>query len=30
MKNAKVKLCLQASPMNGDLLLEDCNPESDF
>ncbi|NXH69025.1 OSTB protein, partial [Hydrobates tethys] len=30
MKNAKVKLCLQASPMNGNLLLEDCNPESDF
>ncbi|NWX49143.1 OSTB protein, partial [Steatornis caripensis] len=30
MKNAKVKLCLQASPMNGDLLLEDCNPESHF
>ncbi|KAF1484557.1 Organic solute transporter subunit beta, partial [Pygoscelis antarcticus] len=30
MKNAKVKLCLQASLMNGDLLLEDCNPESDF
>ncbi|NXT35073.1 OSTB protein, partial [Pelecanoides urinatrix] len=30
MKNAKLKLCLQASPMNGNLLLEDCNPESDF
>ncbi|NXN47226.1 OSTB protein, partial [Rhinoptilus africanus] len=30
MKNAKVKLCLQASPMDGSLLLEDCNPESDF
>ncbi|NXT47871.1 OSTB protein, partial [Pluvianellus socialis] len=30
MKNAKVKLCLQAGPMNGSLLLEDCNPESDF
>ncbi|NXE74447.1 OSTB protein, partial [Cochlearius cochlearius] len=30
MKNAKVKLCLQASPTNGNLLLEDCNPESDF
>ncbi|NXK09450.1 OSTB protein, partial [Herpetotheres cachinnans] len=30
MKNANVKLCLQASPMNGNLLLEDCNPESDF
>ncbi|NXC18373.1 OSTB protein, partial [Corythaeola cristata] len=30
MKNAKFKLCLQASPMDGNLLLEDCNPESDF
>ncbi|NXG90854.1 OSTB protein, partial [Stercorarius parasiticus] len=30
MKNAKVKLCLQASPMDGSLLLEDCNPDSDF
>ncbi|NXJ02077.1 OSTB protein, partial [Psophia crepitans] len=30
MKNAKVKLCLQASLTNGNLLLEDCNPESDF
>ncbi|NXS39068.1 OSTB protein, partial [Balaeniceps rex] len=30
MKNAKVKLCLQASLMNENLLLEDCNPESDF
>ncbi|NWI28318.1 OSTB protein, partial [Sula dactylatra] len=30
MKNVKVKLCLQASPMDGNLLLEDCNPESDF
>ncbi|XP_074956827.1 organic solute transporter subunit beta [Phalacrocorax aristotelis] len=30
MKNAKVKLCLQASQMDGNLLLEDCNPESDF
>lgn len=30
MKNAEVKLCLQARPMNGDLLLEDCDPESDF
>ncbi|NWS53275.1 OSTB protein, partial [Chunga burmeisteri] len=30
MKNAKAKLCLQASLMNGNLLLEDCNPESDF
>ncbi|NXX60525.1 OSTB protein, partial [Scopus umbretta] len=30
MKNAKVKLCLQASQTNGNLLLEDCNPESDF
>ncbi|NXF97201.1 OSTB protein, partial [Eubucco bourcierii] len=30
MKNAKVKLCLQASPTSGNVLLEDCNPESDF
>ncbi|XP_054692193.1 organic solute transporter subunit beta [Grus americana] len=30
MKNAKVNLCLQASPTNGNLLLEDCNPESGF
>ncbi|XP_051484470.1 organic solute transporter subunit beta isoform X2 [Apus apus] len=30
MKNTRVKLCLQASPMNGNLLLEDCDPESDF
>ncbi|NXO60043.1 OSTB protein, partial [Aramus guarauna] len=30
MKNAKVNLCLQASPTNGNLLLEDCNPESRF
>ncbi|NXY75687.1 OSTB protein, partial [Glareola pratincola] len=30
MKNAKVNLCLQASPVDGSLLLEDCNPESDF
>lgn len=30
MKNAKVKQCLRASPKNGNLLLEDCNPESDF
>ncbi|NXN18572.1 OSTB protein, partial [Indicator maculatus] len=30
MKNAKVKQCLQASPMSGNVLLEDCNPESDF
>ncbi|NXW89214.1 OSTB protein, partial [Alopecoenas beccarii] len=30
MKNAKFKLCLQASPTNENLLLEDCNPESDF
>ncbi|KAM6388397.1 organic solute transporter subunit beta isoform 1-T2 [Pluvialis apricaria] len=30
MKNAKVKQCLQASPMNGSLQLEDCNPESVF
>ncbi|NXS91834.1 OSTB protein, partial [Jacana jacana] len=30
MKNAKLKLCLQASKMNGSLLLQDCNPESDL
>ncbi|NWW44536.1 OSTB protein, partial [Pedionomus torquatus] len=30
MKNAKVKLCLQASASDGSLLLEDCNPASDF
>ncbi|NXG74673.1 OSTB protein, partial [Baryphthengus martii] len=30
MKNSRAKLCLQASPMDGNLLLEDCNPESDF
>ncbi|NWH68072.1 OSTB protein, partial [Geococcyx californianus] len=30
MKNAKVKRCLQASRMDENLLLEDCNPESDF
>ncbi|NXE50608.1 OSTB protein, partial [Casuarius casuarius] len=30
MKNAKVKLCLQASPTDGNLLLEGCNPTSDF
>ncbi|NXG57473.1 OSTB protein, partial [Hemiprocne comata] len=30
MKNARVKLCLQAGPMNGNLLLEDCDPESDL
>ncbi|NXG03088.1 OSTB protein, partial [Sakesphorus luctuosus] len=30
IKNARFKLCLQASPINRDLLLEDCNPESDF
>lgn len=30
MKNAKVKLCLQASPTSGNVLLEDCNPESHF
>ncbi|NWX18315.1 OSTB protein, partial [Aegotheles bennettii] len=30
MKNAKAKLCLEASPTTGNLLLEDCNPESDF
>ncbi|NXV72280.1 OSTB protein, partial [Atlantisia rogersi] len=26
MKNAKVRLCLQASPTYGNLLLEDCDP----
>ncbi|NXI70765.1 OSTB protein, partial [Anseranas semipalmata] len=30
MKNAKVKLCLQANPTDGNLQLEDCNPASDF
>ncbi|NXS14818.1 OSTB protein, partial [Neodrepanis coruscans] len=30
IKNAKLKLCLQASPISKDLLLEDCNPESGF
>ncbi|NXI53928.1 OSTB protein, partial [Chloroceryle aenea] len=30
MKNARAKLCLQASPMDGNLLLENCNPDSDF
>ncbi|NXY47477.1 OSTB protein, partial [Ceuthmochares aereus] len=30
MKNAKVKRCLQASRTDENLLLEDCNPESDF
>ncbi|NXX45918.1 OSTB protein, partial [Tricholaema leucomelas] len=30
MRNAKVKLCLQASPVSGNVLLEDCNPESHF
>ncbi|NXY17744.1 OSTB protein, partial [Atrichornis clamosus] len=30
IKNARVKLCLQASLINRILLLEDCNPESDF
>ncbi|NXJ64646.1 OSTB protein, partial [Rostratula benghalensis] len=30
LKNAKLKLCLQASGMSGSLLLQDCNPESDF
>ncbi|NWI53438.1 OSTB protein, partial [Calyptomena viridis] len=30
IKNAKFKLCLQASPTNRNLLLEDCNPESGF
>ncbi|NXD08006.1 OSTB protein, partial [Nothocercus nigrocapillus] len=30
MKNAKAKQCLQASPTNGSLLLEGCNPASAF
>ncbi|XP_017685811.1 PREDICTED: organic solute transporter subunit beta [Lepidothrix coronata] len=30
IKNAKFNLCLQASPTNSNLLLENCNPESDF
>ncbi|NWQ61651.1 OSTB protein, partial [Neopipo cinnamomea] len=30
IKNAKFNLCLQASPINRNLLLENCNPESDF
>ncbi|NXJ75986.1 OSTB protein, partial [Trogon melanurus] len=30
MKNTKAKLCLEASPTTANLLLEDCNPESDF
>ncbi|XP_035191814.1 organic solute transporter subunit beta [Oxyura jamaicensis] len=30
MKNAKIKLCLQASPRDESLLLEDCDPASDF
>ncbi|NWU06387.1 OSTB protein, partial [Cephalopterus ornatus] len=30
IKNAKFNLCLQASPINRNLLLEDCNPVSDF
>ncbi|NWR83684.1 OSTB protein, partial [Furnarius figulus] len=30
IKNARFKLCLQASPTSRKLLLEDCNPESDF
>ncbi|NXP29032.1 OSTB protein, partial [Scytalopus superciliaris] len=30
IKNARFKLCLQASPTHRDLLLENCNPESDF
>ncbi|NXL86210.1 OSTB protein, partial [Alectura lathami] len=30
LQNAKVKLCLQASPVDGNLLLEDCNPASGF
>ncbi|NWI92507.1 OSTB protein, partial [Pitta sordida] len=29
IKNAKNKLCLQASPISSNLLLEECNPESD-
>lgn len=28
IKNARVKLCIQASLINRNLLLEDCNPES--
>lgn len=30
LKNARAKLCLQASPLGGNLLLENCNPDSDF
>ncbi|NXC44564.1 OSTB protein, partial [Penelope pileata] len=30
LQNAKLKLCLQASPVDGNLLLEDCNSASDF
>ncbi|NXY81665.1 OSTB protein, partial [Alcedo cyanopectus] len=30
MKNARAELCLQASPMDGNVLLENCNPDSDF
>ncbi|NXR86828.1 OSTB protein, partial [Hypocryptadius cinnamomeus] len=30
IKNAKVKLCIQASLINKNFLLEDCSPESDF
>ncbi|NXD78555.1 OSTB protein, partial [Halcyon senegalensis] len=30
MKNARAKLCLQASPLDGNLLLENCNPDSAF
>ncbi|NXG33034.1 OSTB protein, partial [Dromaius novaehollandiae] len=30
MKNAKAKLCLQASPTDGNLLLAGCDPSSDF
>ncbi|NXA62300.1 OSTB protein, partial [Mohoua ochrocephala] len=30
IKNARVKPCLQASLINRNLLLEDCDPESDF
>ncbi|NXU47883.1 OSTB protein, partial [Turnix velox] len=30
LKNAKVKLCLQASSLGGSLLMENCDPESQF
>lgn len=30
MKNAKIKLCLQASPTDESLQLEDCDPDSDL